>query len=176
MASYRRRLDESLLWRYWVMRKILTAFLILSVLAYSAPATALGVLPSDNVSTGTSALIGTTAEENPALYKDLFIALIYLQVETAIDDYYDDYMTYLPSEDPWSYEILSIEKAPIGSYAYTVQLQVRPYVGPHISVGLDRITLLLGLAGTKTVKLEHLESYPLPSHYSGMIKSKLPGT
>jgi hypothetical protein len=153
------------------MKKILMLLVMISVLGCPVQVSA----QETPASVGTSALIGTAAEQNPALYKDLFITLVYPQVEAAIDKYYSDYMTYLPSEDPWSYEILSIEKAPRGSYAFTVQLQVRPYVGPHLSVGLDRVTLALSLSGTEVLKFEHLESHQLPPHYSGIMKSRLPG-
>lgn len=158
------------------MKKILAVFAVISVLICPVRVSALEAPPSYNASAGTAALIGTSAELNPELYRELFITLIYPQVEAAIAAYYDNYMTYLPGEDPWSYEILNIEKTPMSNYSYTVQLQVRPYVGPHLSVGLDRITLMLSLSGTEALKFEHLESYPLPPHYSGIMKSKLPGT
>lgn len=50
-------------------------------------------------------------ESKEELYKKLFITLLYLHVQKAIDDYYDEYMTYLPREDPFSYKILNIEKS-----------------------------------------------------------------
>jgi|GEM_PF-957090 len=157
------------------MKKTLAVFAILSVLTCSVPVSASDAL-SNSVYSETSALMATKAEQNPLLYKDLFVTLVYPQVEKAIDAYYDDYMSYLPGEDPWSYEILNIEKSQGFSYSYIVQLQVQPYVGPHIRVGRDRITLRLSLTGAELVKFEHLESYALPPDYSGMLRSKLPDT
>jgi hypothetical protein len=115
-------------------------------------------------------------EPKEELYKNLFITLIYPHVEKAIDDYYDEYMTYLPGEDPWFYKFLSIEKTQGLNYSYIIKLEVQPYVGPHLSVGIDHITLKIELGNVKVEKYEHLKSYELPPHYQDIIKKKLPNT
>jgi hypothetical protein len=84
-------------------------------------------------------------------------------------------MNYLPGEAPYSYKFLSIEKNhPYENYSYTVVLQAAPYVGPHLSVGVDRITMEIGLSGVTVEKYEHLESHPLPPHYQDIWKKPLP--
>ena len=108
------------------------------------------------------------------IYRDLSITMLYPHVEKAIDNYYSDYMTYLPHEDPYSYEFVKIDKTPGKNYDYTIVIEVLPYVGPHLSVGKDQITFKIDLDGVKFEKFEHLESYELPPYYQNIIKKKLP--
>lgn len=115
-------------------------------------------------------------EQNEELYKNLFITLLYPHVEKAIHDYYDEYMTYLPGEAPYSYKFLSIEKTPGLNYSYVIKLEVQPYVGPHLSVGVDHITLKIDLGKVTVERYEHLKSYELPPYYQGIFKKKLPNT
>ncbi len=115
-------------------------------------------------------------ESDEQVYYNLFVTLLYPYVEEAIDNYYDEYMISLPGEAPYSYKFISIRKIPELNYSYTVELEVQPYVGPHLSVGRDRITFKINLEGVKIEKFEHIESYELPPHYQDIVKKKLPGT
>ena len=108
------------------------------------------------------------------LYYNLFVTILYPYVQKAIDNFYGEYMTYLPSEAPYGYELIKIEKTPELNYSFTVVLEVQPYVGPHLSVGRDRITFSIDLDGVKVKQFEHLESYELPPNYQSIIKKKLP--
>ena len=113
-------------------------------------------------------------ESKEQIYYNLFVTLLYPYVEEAIDNYYSEYMTYLPGEAPYSYRFISIKKTPGLNYSYTVELEVQPYVGPHLSVGRDRIIFSIDLGEVKMEKYEHLESYELPPHYQDILKKKLP--
>ena len=108
------------------------------------------------------------------LYYQLLVTILYPYVQKAIDDFYGEYMTYLPGEAPYGYEFIQIVKTPELNYSFTVVLEVQPYVGPHLSVGRDRITFSIDLDGVKVKKFEHLESYELPPNYQSIIKKKLP--
>lgn len=119
------------------------------------------------------------SSENPSedVYRNLCLKLISPYVNKAIDNFYDEYLTYLPREDTWDYRVLSIETPHPGYYFYTVKIEVLPYVGPHLIVGIDHITLKIDLSGTVEIALfEHLESHELPPHYQDIIKKKLPST
>ncbi len=113
-------------------------------------------------------------ETKEELYRQLFITLLFPHVEKAIRDYYDEYMKYLPGEAPWAYDFTRFEKTPNKNYEYTVTMEVRPYVGPHLSVGKDRMTFEIGLGGVALQKYEHLESHELPSHYQDIWIKPLP--
>jgi hypothetical protein len=114
------------------------------------------------------------ASKNHEIPENLFLALLMPYVDKAIDNYYSEFMTYLPGEDPWSYQILSIEKVPDKNYSFILKLEVSPYVGPHLSVGKDRITLKIEPSGVTTEKFEHLKSYPLPPNWQSILKGKWP--
>ncbi len=115
-----------------------------------------------------------TKKPKEQLYYDLFITMLYPYVGKSIDNYYGEYMTYLPGEAPYSYKFIKIERTPKLNYSFTIVLEVQPYVGPHISVGRDRITFTIDIDGVKLKKFEHLESYELPPNYQNIIKKKLP--
>ncbi len=144
------------------MKRILTSVMIAAILLLP--------ITTNAYATGTG-----SEQSKEELYKNLFVSLIFPYVQKAIRDYYDEYMNYLPGEDPFSYKFLSIEKNdPHKNYSYTIVLQVSPYVGPHLSVGVDRITVRIELSGVSVEKYEHLESHPLPSHYQDILKKPLP--
>lgn len=112
--------------------------------------------------------------KNYEVPQNLFLALIMPYVDKAIDNYYSEFMTYLPGEDPWSYQILNIEKVPDTNYSFILKLEVSPYVGPHLSVGEDRITLKIEPSGVTIEKFEHLKSYPMPPNWQNIFKGKWP--
>lgn len=110
------------------------------------------------------------------VYYNLFITMLYPYVEDSIADYYNEYMTHLPGEAPYSYKFIRIEKTPGFNYSYTLELEVQPYVGPHLSVGRDRITFKIDLNEVEVEKFEHIESHELPPHYQDILKKNLPNT
>ena len=117
--------------------------------------------------------------ESPSedVYRELCLKLISPYVDKAVNNYYDEYLTYLPREDTWDYRVLSLETPHPGYYYYTVKLEVLPYVGPHLTVGRDHITLKIDNRGAVEIVLfEHLESHELPPYYENIIKKKLPYT
>jgi len=107
-------------------------------------------------------------------YKNLFTTLLYPYVDKAIEEFYSEYLKYPPREDLFFYNFLSIIKNPEHNYSYTIKLEVQPFVGPHLSVGLDHITLKIDLSGVNVERYEHLKNYELPSNYEGIFKKKLP--
>jgi len=49
-------------------------------------------------------------------------------------------------------------------------VEVEPYIGPHLSVGKDRITLKVTNQGIVSVeKFMHIESYELPANHQDII-------
>lgn len=101
------------------------------------------------------------------LYQDIYITLLMPYIDKAINSFYEKYFTYLPGADPYFVNILSIER-PNGyrTYFFILKLEVLPYIGPHISVGRDQITIEIKYGSKpKVIKFEHDESYPLPPNY-----------
>jgi hypothetical protein len=131
------------------------------------------VSPFGNSETRTK-LISNTVNKPPVvsnedLYHDIFISLLMPYIDRAIEYFYDDYLTYLPGEDPWSVIILDIERPQ--SFQFVIKLEVVPYVGPHNSVGIDHITFRVNASGkVEMEKFEHVKSFDIAPNYKSIIK------
>ena len=52
-----------------------------------------------------------------------------------------------------------------------MKLEVYPYLGPHIHVGTDEITIAINYGmDPKVIQFKHIESVPLPPNYKPIIK------
>lgn len=104
------------------------------------------------------------------LHQDVIITALSPTINTAIEDYYKTYLNYTPLYDSTSIEIIDIER-PNGNrtWHFIINLEVRPFVGPHITVGKDRLSIDLSYPGTQDIlKFEHIEDHPLPDHYKDL--------
>jgi hypothetical protein len=115
---------------------------------------------------------GSTEE----LYQDIFVTLLEPYINKAIDNYYLKYFKHFPGFDPYSVDVLSVER-PNGyrTFLFVLKLKVIPYFGPHLSVGEDHITFKIGAGNEVQVeKFEHIKSYELPLHYQNEIINQWP--
>lgn len=108
------------------------------------------------------------------LYQDIFISLLLPYIQKEVDKYYSKYLTDTPIVAPYTVYILNAER-PNGyrSFIFNLKLEVHSYIGPHNSVGLDYITVIVGgLENIKIEKFEHIKSYVLPPNYQHIIKKE----
>lgn len=109
-------------------------------------------------------------ESQDLLYQDAIITALGPTINNAIGDYYKKIFTESPLYDYTSIKILNIEQ-PNGyrtSY-FIIKIEVKPFFGPHITVGKDIITIELSYPGLQVIKnFEHVESYPLPERYKDL--------
>lgn len=107
------------------------------------------------------------------LYQDIFISLLSPQIDKAINEYYQNFLTSLPTVYPYDVYVEKAER--IGEYRsfeFTVIIKVHPVVGPHIDVGLDRLTFYIdGSGNMKLRKFEHIRDYELPDHWKHILKN-----
>lgn len=106
-------------------------------------------------------------ESQDILYQDVIITALSPTINKAIVDYYKDILTVSPVYGSRSIKILDIER-PNGNRTshFIIRLEVEPFVGPHITVGKDLISISLSYPGTQEVlEFEHIKDYPLPTHY-----------
>jgi hypothetical protein len=93
-----------------------------------------------------------------------------------VDNYYKEYLTESPTIAPYDVTILSVDR--VGEYRtfdFLLKLELHPYLGPHLDVGTDYITLRINPVNyVKVEKFEHIKSWELPPHYQNTIKKKLP--
>ncbi|KQL55481.1 hypothetical protein AN964_12075 [Heyndrickxia shackletonii] len=106
---------------------------------------------------------------------DILMILLGREIDKAVNHYYSKYLNYSPSVYPYQIEIVKIER--IGGYRtfhFFITLEATPVVGPHISVGKDRLTFEIAPtiipSQIKLKKFEHLETHELPPHWQDIIK------
>lgn len=108
-----------------------------------------------------------TKEESQILYQDVILTALSPTINTAIADYYKTLLTESPLYDSTAIKILNIER-PNGDRTslFIINIEVKPFIGPHITVGKDRISIKLSYPGLQEIlKFEHIKDYPLPERY-----------
>ncbi|MBZ9688868.1 DUF3888 domain-containing protein [Clostridium estertheticum] len=147
-------------------KKIIIALLFASLICMQ--------LPSYSVYAITNKPLQHSKEE---LYQDIFCSLLMPYIQKSVGDYYTKFLTDIPGVDPWNIDILSVER-PNGyrTFVFVIKMEVIPYVGPHLGVGVDRITITVdGTGEVKVTKFEHISSYylELPPNYQDIIKKDI---
>lgn len=119
-------------------------------------------------------------QDDSVRLKNMVITLLMPSIKDAVNRFYEPYLTIDPTVVPYNgAEITEIHGGErilegINDSQYTIVVDVLPYIGPHDSIGKDRITLAVQADGVTVEKFEHLESYDLPSNYRSLIKKPLP--
>jgi hypothetical protein len=131
-------------------------------------------LPSYSVYAITNKSLQHSKEE---LYQDIFCSLLMPCIQKSVHDYYTKFLTDIPGVDPWNIDILSVER-PNGyrTFVFVIKMEVIPYVGSHLGVGVDRIAITLdGNGEVRVTKFEHIKSYylDLPPNYQNIIKKDI---
>lgn len=127
---------------------------------------------SANKISGDNILYKPPEQSREELYQDISFSLLSPYIQKSVEDYYTKFLTDIPTVDPWAIDILSAER-PNGyrTFLFVLKIQVKPYVGPHLGVGVDRITITVNGAGDVEVNsFEHIKDYELPPHYQNIIK------
>jgi len=122
-----------------------------------------------------NSIVNTTAkqteeESQDILYQDVILTALAPTINTAVEDYYKNILTETPFYDSTSIKILNIER-PNGyrTWYFIINIEIRPFIGPHITVGKDRISIELSSTGrTEILSFEHVKDYPLPEHYKDL--------
>ncbi len=99
------------------------------------------------------------------LYQDIFMTQLLPCISKEVKDYYKKHTGYSPWVDPWQPDILYI-KRPNGyrTFLFEIKLEVAPYLGPHCSIGVDHITLMVLSEEVRVIKFEHIKNIPIPPH------------
>lgn len=106
---------------------------------------------------------------------DIIMNLLAPTINKGIDGYYKNLYNYIPGFEAWNTEIKSIDR-PNGNRTqyFIIKLDVKPYFGPHITVGEDLITIeLKAFSEPKIIKFEHLKDFELPQNYKNFKKTAL---
>jgi hypothetical protein len=110
------------------------------------------------------------------LYQDLFITLLSPYIDQPINKYYSKIINITPMVYPYDVDIISAKRVLEGrSFLFLVTLEVTPVVGPHISVGKDRLTFKIGSGEgigqqAKLIQFNHLETHELPPNWEHILR------
>jgi hypothetical protein len=111
------------------------------------------------------------------MVNDILMLLLGPEIDKAVRKYYSEYLTYSPTVYPYQVDIKNVER--IGgfrTFQFLITLEITPVVGPHISVGKDRLTFEIAPtlipSQIKLKKFEHLETHELPPHWQFILKQK----
>ncbi len=109
----------------------------------------------------------TEEKSQNILYQDVIITALSPSINTAIEDYYKTFLTESPLYDSTAIKILDIERPNSDRTSlFIINIEVKPFIGPHITVGKDRISIELSYPGLQEIiKFEHIKDYPLPDRY-----------
>lgn len=91
----------------------------------------------------------------------MFVTSVDPHIDQAVTEYYGRPLMYgLESVD-----ILSVTR-PHGyrTFEFEIQLQVKPFVGAHNTVGIDNITIRVKPGEIEVEKFEHIQSFEPPPH------------
>jgi hypothetical protein len=95
------------------------------------------------------------------LYQDIFTTLLFENIQDGLDLYYKKPVQYA------LFDVKVLEAIrPDGyrTFGFLLKLQVKPFVGAHITIGIDNITFEISPSGVVMKNFEHIKSFELPPY------------
>jgi hypothetical protein len=106
-----------------------------------------------------------------ALCTAVIARLLSPQIQAEVNRYYGKILVHLPTYAQSYGTQVTCEAASTNKTTYSVTVIVMPYVGAHVSVGVDEIKFLVGLSGNvKTISYKHVEDHKLPPHLQDLYR------
>ncbi|MNO24788.1 hypothetical protein D3C76_146150 [compost metagenome] len=104
--------------------------------------------------------------------QDMLMNFLTPYINDAVRDYYRCLLLEPPLVYPYFVKVVdSIRINGFRGFNLSITLDVTPVVGPHISVGEDRLTFEISAGPeVKLVNYTHLKSYALPPHWQNIVK------
>lgn len=110
-----------------------------------------------------------TNDSKEIIYRDVVLSLIVPYMKKEINNYYKEYLTESPTIAAYSVDIINVKR--VGGNRIQLDVITHPYVGPHITVGDDRMIIEIAADGSIELKnFEHVKSHPLPWNWKHIIK------
>ncbi len=105
--------------------------------------------------------------EQDILYEDIIISALAPTIQETLIEYYKNIIIDSPNYDSSTIKIISLGR-PNGdrTWLFNINIEVNPYIGPHIPIGKDILSIQLDSNGKQTLlDFKHLEDRPLPERY-----------
>jgi len=148
------------------MKTRVQAFLLMMTILWSSIST-------------TAAAAGVQPKEPKLLlYQDIMMELLLPDIQNAVNDYYKHRLAENPLVYPYQIEILQAKRVNGGpgdrGFHFSITLETMPVLGPHITVGKDRMTFEVSPLYPDKIKLitfKHLQTFELPPNMQELLKS-----
>ncbi|GIO99004.1 hypothetical protein J14TS5_40900 [Paenibacillus lautus] len=108
-------------------------------------------------------------------YQDMLMLFLLPHIDKAVRGHYIHTLKEQPLVYPYFVDVTGVKRVNgFRGFHFIITLEASPTVGPHITVGKDR--LVFEVAPTipggmvKLVEYKHLETYELPPHWQDIVK------
>lgn len=92
------------------------------------------------------------------------------------EDFYSEYFTIEPRIGYYSVKVKEINSGRTNNPTSLITFLSEPFVGPHVSIGIDEITISADYTGSIALKeFKHIKSYRMPDHLKGLMIKEIPG-
>lgn len=109
-------------------------------------------------------------------YQDMLMLFLGEKIEEAVSDHYEATLSEPPLVYPYQIDVINVERVHgFRSFHFKMTIETTPVVGPHISVGKDRMSFEISPTISEKVKLidyNHLETHQLPPNWQHILKGK----
>jgi hypothetical protein len=107
--------------------------------------------------------------------QDMLMNFLNPHINDAVCNYYNQILIECPTVYPYFVDVIKSQRMnEFRGFILQITLDVTPTVGPHISVGKDRITFEVSAGPTvKMINYTHLETHELPEHWKDIIRGPL---
>ncbi|WP_164472667.1 DUF3889 domain-containing protein [Cohnella candidum] len=116
-------------------------------------------------------------ESQRYLCQDMLMLFLLPYIQEAVNQHYVKLLHELPLVYPYQVDVINAGRVDGGprdrGFHFYITLAVTPVVGPHISVGKDKITFEISPKFPNSVKLasfQHLETHTLPQHWQDIVR------
>ncbi|MED5016234.1 DUF3888 domain-containing protein [Paenibacillus chibensis] len=137
---------------------------MLSMLIFAVPVTA-------------AAAEAAPKEPKLLLYQDIMMELLLPDIQNAVNDYYKSKLTENPLVYPYQIDIVQAKRVNGGpgdrGFHFSITLETTPVLGPHVSVGKDRMTFEISPLFPDKIQLvafHHLQTFELPPNMQDLLK------
>ncbi len=150
------------------MKKLVALFLIVFIVASAI--FLIDQAHNKNMTKQVADIYQPPEKSREELYQDNYISLLMPYIQKEVASYYSKILKSTPHVAPYDVNVLDV-KRPNGyrSFVFELKLKVIPYVGPHIGVGVDYITMKIASRKITIESFEHIKSYNLPPHYQHLL-------
>jgi hypothetical protein len=104
--------------------------------------------------------------------QDILMNFLNPYINDAVQDYYEHLLREAPHVYPYLVDVIDSHRVNgFRGFILSLTLDVTPVVGPHISVGEDRLTFEISSGPkVKLVEYTHVKTHELPPHWQDIVK------